>query len=65
MRAFQCSKCKQLEENDIDDKVFCGFGLDLIHRDKADAIICKTCFEEIEKDKQWHEPFRWEGGEQK
>lgn len=62
MRAFQCSKCKHLEQNDIDDTVFCGYGLDIRPsvRDKSDAEFCKVIFEKLEKDKQWHEPFRWE-----
>lgn len=51
MKAFQCSICKQLDNNDIDDKAFCKYGIDARrkYRDKADKEECLKCFEKIEE----------------
>jgi hypothetical protein len=55
MKAFQCSTCKQLDINDIDDKVFCKCGIDARqkYRNKSDKEECLKCFEELPKEKHW------------
>ena len=62
MKAYQCSKCKHLEENDINNKVFCSWGFDPrpVYRDKGIAKECKSHFEELDENERWHEPFYWE-----
>lgn len=62
VKAYQCSKCKQLQENDIEDNVFCQCGIDPVpgRRIKAGKEECLKSFEEIEEGKRWHEKFSWE-----
>ncbi len=62
MKAFQCSKCEQLDEDDIYDKVFCKCGIQPMpkYREKTDKENCLTSFEELPKEKRWHEKFYWE-----
>jgi len=60
MKAYQCSKCKHL--NDLDDKCDCLIGIDprANHREKGYAELCRKNFEELEPKKHWHEKFHWE-----
>ena len=60
MKAYQCSKCKNLI--DMDEYCRCSIVYDIRpnHREKGDAKLCRENFEYIEEDKQWHEKFSWE-----
>ena len=60
MIAYQCSRCVQLV--DCDEHCQCMTGIDprTNHRQKGDAAKCRSNFEALEKDRQWHEPFAWE-----
>lgn len=62
MKAFQCSRCSQLDQDDIDDKVFCKCGINPLpqSRDKSDREECLKCFIELPREKHWHEKFHWE-----
>ena len=61
VKAFQCSKCKQLQENDIDDTVFCSCGIDPRpnKRYKGDKELCQQCYDPLD-DEPWHSLFYWE-----
>lgn len=61
MKAYQCSKCELLR--DYDEYVQCGLGLDIRppYREKGGVKECKENFKPLEKRKQWHTPFYWEG----
>lgn len=59
MKAYRCSECKNLRDYDE----YCGCPVvdpRLNHREKGDAELCKSSFEQIEKEKRWHEKFSWE-----
>jgi hypothetical protein len=60
MIAFQCSRCKRL--NDLDEKCDCQAGIDPRpnRREKGDAELCRKSFEPLEPKKQWHQRFYWE-----
>lgn len=60
MKAYQCSKCKQLY--DYDEYVQCLIGIDARtnHREKGNAELCRNSFEPLDEKKQWHEKFSWE-----
>ena len=60
MRAYQCSKCKLLQ--DFDERCACVLPIDARpgHREKGDAELCKENFEPLEVKKQWHAKFSWE-----
>lgn len=61
MKAYQCSKCKHL--NDYDEYCNCTFiGADMRpnHRSKETLKECKENFEELPKEERWHEKFSWE-----
>lgn len=60
MRAYQCSKCRCLE--DMDEYVSCSAGIDprTNHREKGDAKLCRENFNPLEEDEIWHEKFSWE-----
>lgn len=60
MKPFSCSRCRVLQEDDCDDIVFCGAGIDPRpkHRGESDEELCKEMFKPIEK--PWHEKFYWE-----
>lgn len=60
MKAYQCSECKLLR--DYDDYCQCAIGIDARpnHREKGDAELCRKNFEQIDKEKHWHEKFSWE-----
>lgn len=61
MKAFQCSQCANLQEDDAEDKCFCHAAMPLpAYRDKADRVMCLRAFKPLPPDKQWHEPFYWE-----
>ncbi|MEA4922189.1 MAG: hypothetical protein VB031_02340 [Eubacteriaceae bacterium] len=67
MKAYQCSKCRWLEEDDIDDIVFCRVGIDArpSRRYQGLAKECLENFEPLDEKEQWHEPFYWERGGEK
>ena len=60
MRAFQCSKCKKLQDHD--EYCMCGAEIDIRprFREKGDAEKCKANFELLEEKARWHEAFYWE-----
>ena len=60
MIAYQCSRCKLLQ--DADDYVWCGADFYRIgyHREKGDAKRCRSNFAPLEKSEIWHEKFAWE-----
>ena len=60
MKAYQCSKCAKLQ--DYYEYCQCVIGIDIRsnHREKGDVERCKENFEQLEKNKQWHEKFGWE-----
>jgi hypothetical protein len=60
MKAYQCSKCKLL--NDLDERCDCQMGIDprLNHRKKGDVELCRANFVLLEEKKRWHEKFSWE-----
>lgn len=60
MKAYQCSKCKNLI--DMDEYCYCRFVYDIRpgHRDKDAVKTCRENFEYLEENKQWHEKFYWE-----
>ena len=60
MKAFKCSECVHLQ--DYDNNCGCIIGIDarLNHREKGDAERCKKNFIQVEKEKHWHEKFKWE-----
>lgn len=60
MKAFQCSKCNLLLENDVDDTCFCAIGIDPRpkHRFDGDRETCVEGFKPVAV--EWHEPFYWE-----
>lgn len=64
MAVFKCSKCAHLLEDDISEKVFCGYGIMPVpaYRDASDRERCLESFEPIQTEKQWHEEFYWERG---
>ena len=40
MKAFQCSRCVQLQQDDLSDKVFCPFAQPVPrYRDKSDREV--------------------------
>ena len=51
MKAFQCSICKQLDNDDVDDKAFCKYGIDARqkYRDEFEEKECLRCFVELKK----------------
>lgn len=61
MKAFQCSRCVQLQQDSISDKVFCPFTQPAPRfRDKSDRELCLNAFKPLPPDGQWHERFGWE-----
>lgn len=60
MKAYQCSKCKQLY--DLDERCECLAGIDprTNHRTKGDAKRCIKNFELLPEKDRWHEKFKWE-----
>ncbi len=60
MIAYQCSRCKLLQ--DADDYVWCGADIDPRpnHREKGDAKRCRSNFAPLEKSEIWHEKIAWE-----
>jgi len=60
MKAYQCSKCQNLQ--DLDERCDCCIGIDprTNHREKGDAELCRQNFKPLEEKKQWHEKFHWE-----
>lgn len=61
MKAFQCSRCVQLQQDSISDKVFCPFAQPAPRfRDKSDRELCLNAFKPLPPDGQWHERFGWE-----
>lgn len=61
MKAFQCSRCAQLQQDDISDNVFCPFAQPVPRfRDKSDRTLCLEAFKPLPPEKHWHEPFGWE-----
>ena len=60
MRAYQCSRCKLLQ--DFDERCACVLPIDIRpgYREKGDAELCKANFEPLEEKKQWHSKFSWE-----
>ena len=62
MKAYQCSRCRQLEEDDFEEKCFCSAGIDMRpqYRYKGLANECKAEFQPLDEDKIWHNKFRWE-----
>lgn len=60
MKAFQCSRCNQLQE--LDDFCVCCIGIDPRpnKRVKGDAELCKEHFEPLTEKEIWHEKFSWE-----
>lgn len=60
MKAYQCSKCKHLYDNDF--ICTCQVGIDPRpnQRVKGNAKLCRKNFEPLEPKKQWHEEFYWE-----
>ena len=61
MRAYQCSKCTELQ--DMDEYCCCPH-LDIRpnYREKGDAKICKEHFKRLPEDEIWHQEFYWERG---
>mgnify|MGYP007113609958 FL=1 len=60
MWAYQCSRCRCLE--DRDEYVMCTAHIDPRpnHRAKGDAKLCRKSFEPLKDDEVWHEKFSWE-----
>jgi len=60
MKAYQCSKCANLQ--DYDEMCCCGADIDprTNHREKGDAEHCRKEFELLEEKKRWHGKFAWE-----
>ncbi|MEE1085803.1 MAG: hypothetical protein U0L05_01315 [Schaedlerella sp.] len=60
MRAYQCSRCKHLQ--DYDEYCACQIGIDPRpnHREKHDAKRCRENFKPLTTEEQWHEKFSWE-----
>ena len=58
MKAFQCSRCVQLQQDDLSDKVFCPFAQPVPrYRDKSDRELCLAAFKSLPPERQWHERF--------
>lgn len=59
-KAYQCSKCAKLYDND--EYCMCPAGIDPRpnHREKGDAAKCRESFEPLKPSEQWHERFAWE-----
>ena len=56
MKAFQCSRCVQLQQDDLSDKVFCPFAQPVPrYRDKSDRELCLAAFKSLPPERQWHE----------
>jgi hypothetical protein len=49
VRAYQCNKCKHCLDNDIDDTVFCEFGL---WPGCGEPELCKEVFEPVRVDEK-------------
>ena len=61
MKAFQCSRCAQLQQDDISDKVFCPFAQpEPRFRAKTDRELYLEVFKPLPQTEVWHEPFGWE-----
>ena len=60
MKAYQCSKCKLLQ--DLDERCACLQDIDPRpkYRHEGDAELCRENFEPLEEKKQWHVKFSWE-----
>lgn len=60
MKAYQCSKCANLE--DYEEYCGCSIGIDVRigYRKKGDAERCKKNYKFLSRDKQWHQEFSWE-----
>ena len=60
VKPFQCSSCAHLQQDDVEDKVFCSFGIDPRPRRRCDgdAEQCSAVYQYIEH--SWHEKFYWE-----
>ena len=55
MKAFQCSRCVQLQQDDLSDKVFCPFAQPVPrYRDKSDRELCLAAFKSLPPERQWH-----------
>lgn len=59
-RAYRCSECAHLYDND--EYCMCTIGIDPrpAHRERGAAEECRRNFEQLPPDQQWHERFRWE-----
>jgi len=60
MKAYQCSRCENLQ--DYDDYCNCSLEIDIRpnHREKGSTKLCKENFKPLKEEKQWHEKFSWE-----
>ena len=60
MKAYQCSKCENLQ--DYDESCQCLEGIDPRpnHRVKGDTKLCKKEFRPLEEKQRWHKSFSWE-----
>ena len=60
MKAYQCSKCKYME--DMEEYARCKIGIDPRrgYRGKGDVKKCRENFKIIPKDKRWFSEFSWE-----
>lgn len=60
MKAYQCSKCANLQ--DCDEICECSIGIDprIGYREKGDVKLCKENFKLLSEKEQWHEQFSWE-----
>lgn len=60
MKAYQCSRCTELYDND--EYCMCMAGIDPRpnHRQKGDAKVCKQNFKPLVENQIWNERFSWE-----
>ena len=60
MKAYQCSRCKLLQ--DFDTRCDCALGIDPRpkYREKGMHKVCNEQFIPLEEKDEWHERFSWE-----
>ena len=60
MKAYQCSKCALLQDNDEVVSCTCGIDARPNHRCDGDREKCLKNYEDLAIEERWHERFSWE-----